>query len=191
MPGTVPPVADEREALLAFLDQQRQAVRIAAYGLTDEQARAVPSASELCLAGIVKHLAAVERTWAAVVRQEARPPSDPGDYDQGFGVGPDETLAALMDDYAAAGEETAALVGGIADLGFPVPVPRDAPWFPHDVTAWSLRWVLLHLIEETARHAGHADVVRQSLDGATAYPLMAAAEDWPPVPWLARWEPAS
>ena len=52
------------------------------------------------------------------------------------------------------------------------------PWFPQDVDAWSVRWVLLHLIEETARHAGHADVVRESLDGASSISLLAAAEKW-------------
>jgi hypothetical protein len=68
-----------------------------------------------------------------------------------------------------------------------VPVPRDAPWFPTDVEAWSLRWVLLQLIQESARHAGHADIVRESLDGATQYELMAAAEGWPATDWLTPW----
>jgi hypothetical protein len=72
-----------------------------------------------------------------------------------------------------------------------VPVPRDSPWFPSDVDAWSVRWVLLHLITETARHAGHADMVRESIDGATAFPLMAAVEDWPASPWLTPWTPAA
>jgi hypothetical protein len=58
------------------------------------------------------------------------------------------------------------------------------PWFPKGVAAWSVRWVLLHLIEETARHAGHADLLREAVDGATAYPLLAAAESWPATPWL-------
>ena len=88
-----------------------------------------------------------------------------------------------------AARETDEIVAGIADLGRPVPVPRDAPWFPQDVEAWSVRWVLLHLIEETARHAGHADIVREAIDGARAFPLMAAAENWPATPWLQPWEP--
>ena len=61
--------------------------------------------------------------------------------------------------------------------------------FPDDVEAWSVRWVLLHLVEETARHAGHADIVRESIDGATMYGLMAAAEGWPPGDWLQPWTP--
>ena len=65
-----------------------------------------------------------------------------------------------------------------------MPVPKGVPWFPDDVEAWSVRWVLLHLVEETARHAGHADILRESIDGATMYELMAAAEGWPPSDWL-------
>jgi hypothetical protein len=86
----------------------------------------------------------------------------------------------------AAGRETEAVIAGIEDLGQAVPVP-DAPWFPKDVEAWSVRWVLLHLIEEVARHAGHADIVRESLDGATCYELLAAAEGWPATDWLQPW----
>ena len=78
-----------------------------------------------------------------------------------------------------------------ADLGAPVPVPRDAPWFPQDVDAWSVRWVAMHLVEELARHAGHADIVRESIDGATMYELVAAREGWPETPWLKPWRPAT
>jgi hypothetical protein len=58
------------------------------------------------------------------------------------------------------------------------------------VDAWSVRWVLLHLISETARHAGCADIVREMIDGATAFPLMAAVEGWPATDWMQPWEPA-
>jgi hypothetical protein len=103
-------------------------------------------------------------------------------------MGPDETLAELIGDYEAAAKETESVIVDIADLGQPVPVPKGVPWFPADVEAWSVRWVLLHLIEETARHAGHADIVREALDGATAFPLLAAAEGWPATPWLRPWQ---
>ena len=68
-----------------------------------------------------------------------------------------------------------------------VPVPQ-VPWFPKDIEAWTVRWVLVHLIEETARHWGHADIVRETVDGAQALELLAAVENWPeeggPVkPW--------
>ncbi len=63
------------------------------------------------------------------------------------------------------------------------------PWFPADLEAWTVRWVLLHILEETARHAGHADIIREAIDGATMYPLMAAAEGWAATAWLQPWEP--
>ncbi len=71
------------------------------------------------------------------------------------------------------------------------PVPRDAPWFPKDVDAWSVRWVAMHIVEELARHAGHADIVRESIDGATMYELVAGREGWPETDWLKPWRPAA
>jgi uncharacterized damage-inducible protein DinB len=186
MPANVPPVADEREGLLAFLAQQRYVVRVAAHGLTEEQARATPSASALSVGGLVKHLAEVERGWMDTVLQRSRGSEDA--YGDSFRLGPEETLAEVLADYERAGQETEEIIAGIADLGQAVPVP-PAPWFPADVKEWSVRWVLLHLIEETARHAGHADIVREHVDGATAYTLMAAAEGWPATEWVKPWEP--
>jgi hypothetical protein len=86
-----------------------------------------------------------------------------------------------------AASETDPTIAGIADLDQPVPVPQGVSWFPSDIDAWSVRWVLLHLIQETARHAGHADIIRESLDGATGFELTAAAEGWPETPWLKPW----
>ncbi len=64
----------------------------------------------------------------------------------------------------------------LPDLGQPVPVPQGVPWFPKDVPFWSVRWVLLHLIEEQARHGGHADLLREAIDGRTYYDLLAASQ---------------
>jgi uncharacterized damage-inducible protein DinB len=186
MPGTVPPVTDERAGLLAFLAQQRDAVRFAAFGLTDEEARRTPTAGELSIGGLVKHLAAMERGWMDNVLVRTRSAEEEAAYDRGFTLRDDESLAEALADLEAAGRETEAVIAGIADLGQAVPVP-DAPWFPKDVDAWSVRWVLLHLIEEVARHAGHADIVRESIDGATCYELLAAAEGWPATDWLQPW----
>ncbi len=186
MAGSVRPVADEREGLLTFLAQQRHVLKIAAYGLTDEQARATPTASPLSVGGLIKHVAATERHWIDIMLQRE---GGEQDYLGGFRLGPDETLAGVLAEYDEVAKGTEAAVADIADLGQPVPVPRGVPWFPQDVEAWSVRWVLLHLIEETARHAGHADIVRESVDGATAYPLMAAAEGWPATPWMQPWQP--
>ncbi|SEP54581.1 DinB family protein [Amycolatopsis saalfeldensis] len=190
MAGSVPPVTDERSGLLAYLAQQRHVIRIAAHGLSDEQARAVPSASELSVGGLVKHAANTESGWIDVVLQQPQKPFEDSmaDYFEHYRLGESETMASVLDRYDRVAARTEEVVAGIADLGQPVPVPQGVPWYPKDVEAWSVRWVLLHLIEETARHAGHADIIRESLDGATAMPLMAAAEGWPESDWLKPWQ---
>jgi uncharacterized damage-inducible protein DinB len=188
MPGNVAPVADEREGLLAYLAQQRYVIRLAAYGLTDDQARATPTVSSLSVGGLIKHVTTVEHGWMDTVLQ--RPPGSAGDYEANFRLGPDETLAGTLESYDQAATRTETVIADIADLGQAVPVPKGVPWFPDDIDAWSVRWVLLHLIQETARHAGHADLVRESIDGATGFPLMAAAEGWPATPWIQPWAPA-
>jgi len=165
-------VADERAGLLGFLAQQRHVLRVTAHGLTDEQARATPSASALSVGGLIKYAALTERNWIARVGQQPAGGSD--GYEAGFTLGPDETRQSVVELSSLVATETEAVIVGIADLGQPVSVPRDAPWYPRDIDTWSVRWVLLHLLEETARHAGHADIVRESLDGATP------TRSWPP-----------
>ena len=181
-------VKDERDGLLAFLEQMRLVLKVSAYGLTDDEAR-LPAASPstLTVGGLIKHSAAVERSWAAMIQGRRLQQ----DHVATFQFGPDETLADVIADYDEAAAATDAVVAGVADLDQPVPVPKGVPWFPPDLDAWSVRWVLLHLIQETARHAGHADIVREAVDGATAFPLMAALEGWPETPWMKPWRPAS
>jgi uncharacterized damage-inducible protein DinB len=193
MPGNVPPVADERDGLLKYIAQQRDGIRYAAYGLTEEQIRMTPTKSALCIGGLVKHVTACERGWIDVMLQREKPQSveeAAAAYGADWQVNDDDTLAGLLADHDACARETEEAVAGVADLSMPVPVPRDAPWFPKDVDAWSARWVLLHLVEEIARHAGHADIIREHIDGATMYELMAGAEGWPETPWLKPWQPA-
>ncbi len=197
MPGLPPPVATEHEGLRAFLAQQHDGIRNAAFGLTDEQAHTTPSAGAISIAGLLSHLAVTERRWMERIYAAPEPPApDPrptaeqaADYGQDWDATGRtlEELLARFDEVATASEQAIPSL----DLSAPVPVPRDAPWFPKDVDAWSVRWVLLHLIEEVARHAGHADIVRESIDGATMYELLAAAEGWPESPWLKPWRPSS
>jgi uncharacterized damage-inducible protein DinB len=192
MPGMAAFHAGEHDLLLGYLAQQRAVLRLTAYGLTDEQARTPAAApSPLTVGGLIKHVARVERQWIDVVLERERPASAQDDYVDGFTMGADETLDELFTFADAMAAETEAVVRGIADLGQAVPVPRGVPWYPDDLDAWSVRWVLLHLVAETARHAGHADVVREALDGATAFPLMAAAEGWPATEWMQPWEPTA
>jgi uncharacterized damage-inducible protein DinB len=171
MAVSAPPTGSEREMLIGFIAQQRRALRLSLHGLTDEQARARPSASELTLGGLVKHAALTEREW--IERATGRETGSEEEYVAGFVMRPDETvedMVRLQDEVAA---ETSQLLSTI-DLDQLIPVPK-APWFPQGLDAWSVRWIANHVVEELARHAGHADIIRECLDGQTAYSLMAAA----------------
>ena len=199
MPGQAHPHNDERELLLAYIAQQRDGIRFAAYGLTDDQARLTPTAGSLSIGGLITHVTEMERGWIDLIPGarrggvSARGQADAeAAYEDGFRLAPDRSLAdalRAMDEVAA---ETAEVVRRTS-LDDEVPVPKGVPWYPDDIDAWTVRWVLLHLVEEIARHAGHADIVRESIDGATMYELMAGAEGWPASDWLQPWtapEPA-
>ena len=190
MPGQVGPVNNEQEGLLAYLAQMRYVVRLTAYGLTDEQLRATPSASELSVGGIIKHCASTEENWLATIRREPQS-VDFQQYAANFKLADDETIEDVFARYDRVAEQTEKTVTEIGDLGHRTPVDHSVPWNRKDLEYFTVRWVLLHLIEETARHAGHADIVRESVDGATAFALLAAAEGWPATPWLQPWQPAA
>ena len=175
MPGQPPPLEDEGAQLLAYIAQQRDGLRYAAYGLTDEQARLTPDgghaqrrrAGQACHghgaeldrhgapapAGALRRRAGVELRRRLPARARRHPGRRPGPLRRG-GEG-DRSGGAPASPTSTS----------------PSPCPRACPGFPQDLDAWSVRWVLLHLVEETARHAGHADIVRESIDGATMYAL--------------------
>lgn len=123
MPGFVAPVADEREGLLAYLAQQRLALRLTAYGLTDDQARATPTASSLSIGGLIKHVAAVERGWMDTVLQHEREWSADNHY-ASFRLTPGETLADVLELYDQAAKETDSVIAEIPDLGHPGQSPE-------------------------------------------------------------------
>lgn len=166
MPGLVPPSIDERQLLLDYLEQQRQGIRYAAHGLSAEQVAARPSISELCLAGLIKHTALVEQAWVTfMVEGDSSIFMSEGDWGDGFRVAADETLdeiLAFSSDIAAHTEKTVRELPGL-DVAL-APTKGGIPWIPEGLV-WTPRWVLLHLIEEVARHAGHADIIRESIDG--------------------------
>jgi uncharacterized damage-inducible protein DinB len=189
MPGQAPALTDERDLLLAYIAQQRDGLRNAAFGLTDEQAALTPSASALSIGGLVRHVTAMERSWVDMILQRQRPREEAeAAYGEDFIFRPGDSLTAALAGLDQAAKETEAALADI-ELDRPVPVPKGVPWFPADVEAWSVRWVLIHLVEEIARHAGHADIIRESIDGATMFELMAAAEGWPATDWLQPWTP--
>lgn len=198
MPALAPPVADERSALREYLAYHQSAFFAVSYGLTDEQARSTPSVSALSIGGLVKHATGMQRTWMArVAAAPDAPPKDTRPFEQiakEFGdqhvMRPDETLAGLLRAFEAQNAESLRLVE-TAELDAKVPVPEDIPWFPRPAKkgarAWSVRWVVLHVINELARHAGHADIIRESIDGATMYELIAGLENWAIDGWVQPW----
>src|ERR1700736_3062779 len=196
MPALASPVTDERDALREFLSYHQSAYFAIAYGLTDEQARSTPSASALSIGGVIKHAAGVQRTWMQRVAEAPDAPAPDTrpfeervvEFQDEFVMRDDETLEQVLAALAAQNAETLRLVGS-ADLDAPGPVPTDAPWFPKDVKHWSVRWVIHHLINELARHSGQADVIRESVDGATLYELIGGLEGWPETNWLKPWKP--
>ncbi|CAM5549435.1 DinB family protein OS=Streptomyces tendae OX=1932 GN=GUR47_26845 PE=4 SV=1 [Streptomyces tendae] len=167
-----PALTGERADLVATLAKHRHFLRFTTRDLTDEQAGLRTTASELCLGGLIKHVTAVERGWTGFI---VNGPSVMGDFTamteddwarraDEFRMLPGETLAGVLDDYAEVARRTEELVATLPDLGAAQPLPK-APWFEAG-DEWSARRVLMHVIAETAQHAGHADIIRESLDGA-------------------------
>jgi uncharacterized damage-inducible protein DinB len=160
----------ERTDLLASLAKQRYFLRFTVRGLTDDQARQRTTVSELTLGGLIKHVAATEQQWVSFILDGPAAMSGGwdeggvGDWLQGFRMLPDETLAGLLDAYEQVARRTDELVATLPDLDAAHPLP-EAPWFEQGAH-WSARRVLLHVIAEIAQHAGHADIIRESLDGA-------------------------
>lgn len=194
MPAMPPPIADERAGLKEYVAAQQYAFKAIAFGLTDEQARSAPSVSSLSIGGLIKHVTHCQRGWMERVaaapdlcESDKRPMEDQAaDYGDEFVMREDETLAEIIEKFDEQNAETIRLIE-TTDLGAAVPIPQHVPWFPKDVPAWSVRWVVFHMIEELARHAGQGDIVRESIDGATLYELLAGLEDWEPTPWITPW----
>lgn len=190
MAAQVGTVHNEQEGLLGYLAQMRYVIRLTAYGLTEEQLRATPSASPLSVGGLIKHCAATEEGWLATIRREPQS-LDYQAYAENFKLADGETIEDVFARYDRVAEQTEKTITELDDLEFQIEIDHSVPWNRKDLTHWNVRWILLHLIQETARHAGHADIVRESVDGATAYPLLAAAEGWPETAWLKPWSPQS
>jgi hypothetical protein len=160
----------ERADLAATLTKHRNFLRFTTRDMTDEQAAQRTTVSELCLGGIIKHVTGAERRWARFIVEGSTAMGswdDSGamqDWLDGFRMLPGETLAGLLDDYAAAASHTDDLLATLPDLDAVQPLP-EAPWYEKGAS-WSARRVLLHVIAETSQHAGHADIIREAIDGA-------------------------
>ena len=180
----------EHEVLVGFIDQQLDSIRASAYGLTEEQARLTPCRSVLSVGGLVKHA-----TWVLTQRPvrgtEAEPKMDESGFAEfmgSFTLSEDESLADALTAFDAAREIYLANIRAAdpaADMMNP-PAPWDGVYTP---TPSVERFELAHHIEEFARHAGHADIVREQIDGADAASLLMAVEGREGNQFVQPWTP--
>ncbi|MFE6664446.1 DinB family protein [Streptomyces sp. NPDC057697] len=165
---------DERGMFLSFVEAQRGAIRRSLLGLTEEQAASRPSSSELSLSGLLKHVAETELNWLRMAQQQpCEIARDESNWADSFRLVDGESVEAMVKFWEGVAAELAEFIHAVPSLDDTFPLP-DKPWFPEGERV-SMRWLLAHLVEEHARHAGHADIIRESLDGRTAFELVAEA----------------
>jgi uncharacterized damage-inducible protein DinB len=158
----------ERADIIETLESHRRFLRHTVAGLDDEAAARRTTVSELCLGGLVKHVTQVEESWVRFIHEG---PSAMSGFSEAaiaahvasFRMLEGETLAGLLARYDEVAARTDELVATLPSLDLSHPLP-EAPWFPRN-TRRSARRVFLHIIAETAQHAGHADILRETLDG--------------------------
>ncbi|MEY9992292.1 putative damage-inducible protein DinB [Streptomyces sp. V4I8] len=163
---------NERADLLEALAKQRHFLRFTTRDLTDEQAGRRTTVSDLCLGGLIKHVTSVERSWAAFIQDgpsampdfTAMTEADFAKRADEFRMLPGETLAGVLAEYEEVARRTDELVTTLPDLNVTHPLPK-APW-NEPGARMSARRVLMHIVAETAQHSGHADIIREALDGA-------------------------
>lgn len=160
----------ERDDLVALLGVRRYFLRNTLRDLDDEQLARRSTVSELCLGGLIKHVASIEDRWARfMVDGPDAFPSEQGEaafaeHRAGFQMLASDTGESLLRNYEQVAARTDELVRTLDDLDVAHPLP-PRPWFPPN-TRWTRRHVILHIIAETAQHAGHADIIREAIDGA-------------------------
>lgn len=146
---------DELSGLTMFLEEQRAALLRNFDGLTYEQATSHPTPCSICMLTLVKHVAPVERRWfqLEIARRDVEELWPPPDESE-MRIEDGDTVESIRDFYAQIIAENQEILTGVSDLDSLSDIGLNR------------RWVLLHLIEEVARHAGHADLIRESIDGA-------------------------
>lgn len=189
-----PRVASEIDFLADYLDEQFTAIRYAAYGLSDEQARATPCSSTLSIGGLIKHV-----LW--VMTENSRRDDNPsgevsaqefedhaGDFFGSFALTQDEDFADMVHLYERTQQSLIGQIRTINPNGSDMAPPE--PWVGRlEPTATNQRFHLMHLLEEVARHAGHADIIREQLDGATAIELAFGIEGREGNDYVTPWQP--
>ena len=162
LPPDVTAPEPERETLGGFLDYYRTVIVRKVAGISLEDASRPMVASGTSLLGVVKHLGYVERGWfqAGIGGGVFEVPWTDEDPDADFRIEPGETVESVVAWYEEQCERSREIVASTPSLDRLEVRERDAP-------QRSLRWILVHMIEETARHAGHMDIIREQIDGAT------------------------
>ena len=190
----LPVIADEAATCAGYADQQIEALRAAALGLTEKQARETPCRSALSVAGILKHIVYGLRGALRDVSGESGPTSYDEDafaaYARSFVLGEDETTAGVLAELDEIRPVyRAALAAADPDAPFLAPA---APWMgitePQPTT---LRYAIQHQIEELARHAGHIDIIREQIDGLSVQTLMLTRAGAPANPFFEPYVPAA
>ncbi|MGD9962210.1 DinB family protein [Nocardioides sp.] len=183
----------EIENIIGYLQQQIDALRTAAHGLTDEEARLSPCASTLSIGGLVKHATYVCNGWEhreAVARGEASGELDEAAFAEFFGsfaLTAEETLAGALRAFDSAAWSYLAAIAKVDPDAVIMEPP--APWAGRfEPTETTARFAMLHGVEELARHAGHADIIREQIDGAKAGSLLAAVEGRPANDFVTPWQ---
>ncbi|TSE00576.1 DinB family protein [Skermania sp. ID1734] len=162
-----PNASGERTDYLTSLAEQREMFRVTLRDIDDEKARQRTTVSELTLGGLLKHLAMTERHWIRVIVE--RDPNSEFDMSlaaDGYRMTEEQSVAGLLAEWDEVVAETERVVRGLDNLEDLVPLPT-APWQP-EREWWSVRRILLHIFREIAHHSGHADIIRESLDGANS-----------------------
>lgn len=186
----LPTTHDEATGFAEYVDQQLEALRASAFGLTEEQARLTPTRSALSIGGILKHTSYV-----------IRGPEERGEGIPDGGEISDDLVAAFMDSFALRDDETLAgtlevfdrrrarIVQWLRTTDPEAVVDQPpSPWIGlMDSTRVRLRYQHCHLVEELARHAGHADIIREEIDGATSLELVLAATGREATPFARPW----
>lgn len=165
----------ERDDLLALVTDQRTNFLFTVDQLDDTRARIRTTVSELTLGGLLKHLGLVQRSWLDVIEGTAPAEVDWADLDpDGNRMTDAETLPELLEAFHTAAAAFDRTVREEADLDREVTLPTY-PWSPPDPVRWTVRRVLWHIFREIAHHSGHADIIREALDGASTTTRMAKA----------------
>jgi uncharacterized damage-inducible protein DinB len=165
-------IGSEREVLEAFLDFHRQVLVSKVDGISENEARHRRVPSKTTLAGLIKHMIGVERGWFQEVLAGRKPEDigpNVGGGDESWDLSENETVSSLTKEYAQTCEQSRQTAARFA-LDEAVPEP--------DMGQVSLRWVYVHMIEETARHVGHADILREQTDGASGIDGDSAVATW-------------